>query len=219
MVKKSLRQMPYSQAQSLFTIYGAANRCEFSRSLISNGIVYTEHRWESTTLTVAYDTSMEAIENLKSKINIYVNANNRDWSGFSLNIDKMEYQNAISLVVSMERTYWVFSSPFIFSIPIPIPIDRPNWQDWGGRWTRRTAFMRHLKTVLEELDIRYTMPVQPVLLPKGDASYRPSAPIIQSPPPSRHHIDPSMLGNAGSYQAGELSRPSGPSFTSGVPTF
>lgn len=109
--------MPYSQAQSLFTIYGAANRCEFSRSLISNGIVYTEHRWESTTLTVAYDTSMEAIENLKSKINIYVNANNRDWSGFSLNIDKMEYQNAISLVVSMERTYWVFSSPFIFPYP------------------------------------------------------------------------------------------------------
>ena len=100
-----------------------------------------------------------------------------------------------------------------------IPIDRPNWQDWGGRWTRRTAFMRHLKTVLEELDIRYTMPVQPVLLPKGDASYRPSAPIIQSPPPSRHHIDPSMLGNAGSYQASERSRPSGPSFTSGVPTF
>lgn len=48
---------------------------------------------------------------------------------------------------------------------ISIPLDRPNWQDWGGRWTRRTAFMRHLKTVLEELDIRYTMPVQPVLLP------------------------------------------------------
>jgi len=30
MVKKSLRQMPYSQAQSLFIIYGAENECGFS---------------------------------------------------------------------------------------------------------------------------------------------------------------------------------------------
>ena len=102
---------------------------------------------------------------------------------------------------------------------ISIPVDRPNWQDWGGRWTRRTAFMRHLKTVLEELDIRYTMPVQPVLLPKGGMSYGPSVPVMQSPPPpSRHHMDPDTSGNAGFYQAGEYGRP-GPSFKSGTPTF
>lgn len=65
------------------------------------------HRWESTTLTVAYETSMEAIESLKVKINTYVSTNSREWSGFTLNIDKMEYQNAISLIVSMERTYLV----------------------------------------------------------------------------------------------------------------
>ena len=29
--------------------------------------------------------------------------------------------------------------------------------------------MRHLKTVLEELDLRYTLPIQPVLLPNGTA--------------------------------------------------
>ena len=45
--------------------------------------------------------------------------------------------------------------------------DRSNWQDWGGRWARRNAFMRHLKTVLEELDLKYTLPIQPVLLPRG----------------------------------------------------
>ena len=69
--------------------------------------------------------------------------------------------------------------PSDFDFLISILLDRPNWQDWGGRWTRRTAFMRHLKTVLEELDIHYTMPVQPVLLPR---SYRPSVPVMQSPP-------------------------------------
>ena len=50
---------------------------------------------------------------------------------------------------------------------ISLFVDRPNWQDWGGRWARRNAFMRHLKTVLEELDLRYMLPIQPVLLPSG----------------------------------------------------
>ena len=103
--------------------------------------------------------------------------------------------------------------PFDFHFLISIPIDRPNWQDWGGRWTRRNAFMRHLKTVLEELDIHYTKPIQPVVLPKGNTFY---GPIMQSPPPDRHDSDPDMLGNAGCYQAGEFGRPSGPLFRSGI---
>lgn len=48
---------------------------------------------------------MEAIDQLRSRINTYVNANNREWSGFGLNIDKMEYQNAIHLIVAMERMF------------------------------------------------------------------------------------------------------------------
>jgi hypothetical protein len=106
--KKSLRQMPYLQAQNLFIIYGAANQCEFCYTLTSNSTANAEHRWETTTLTVAYDTSMEVIESLKSKINAYISTNGREWSGFTLNIDKMEYQNAISLIVAMERTYRLF---------------------------------------------------------------------------------------------------------------
>jgi len=50
--------------------------------------------------------------------------------------------------------------------------DRPNWQDWGGRWARHTAFMRNLKTLLEELDVKYMKPIQPVLLPKGTIGNR-----------------------------------------------
>jgi hypothetical protein len=105
MVKKLLLQMPYLLAQNLFIIYGAANRCGFCYTILTLNSANVEHRWESTTLTVAYDTSMEVIESLKVKINIYVSSNSREWSGFTLNIDKMEYQNAISLIVSIERTY------------------------------------------------------------------------------------------------------------------
>jgi len=100
--------------------------------------------WVVTNLQIAYDTPLEALEQLKSRLMSYVAVNNRDWNGASLNIDKMDYQNSITLVVGMEH--------------------KSNWQDWGARWARRNAFMRNLKTVLEELEVGYSMPVQPVFM-------------------------------------------------------
>ena len=41
-----------------------------------------ELRWESTRLTVAYDTSIETIENLKAEISSYINTNSREWLVF-----------------------------------------------------------------------------------------------------------------------------------------
>lgn len=54
-------------------------------------------------MMISYDTPLEIIDQLKSRIGEYVNANGRDWSSFGLNIDKMEFQNAIHLTVGMER--------------------------------------------------------------------------------------------------------------------
>ncbi|KAK0203131.1 Mechanosensitive ion channel-domain-containing protein [Desarmillaria ectypa] len=124
----------------------APNKLLASSKLVHN-LRRSNSMWETTTLIVSYNTPLETIEALRAKLKAYVNTNSRDWSGFDLNIDKMVNQNAIHLIVAMEH--------------------RPNWQDWGGRWARRTAFMRNLKTILEELDVGYTMPLQPVLLPNG----------------------------------------------------
>ncbi|KAF7294467.1 Calcium channel [Mycena kentingensis (nom. inval.)] len=119
--------------------------------LASSKIVHNLRRshsmWETTNLVVAYNTPLGVLEELRARIAAYVTANNREWSGSALNIDKMEFQNAIHLVVAMEH--------------------RSHWQDWGGRWTRRTAFMRNLKIILEDLDLRYSLPVQPVIFPHG----------------------------------------------------
>lgn len=60
-------------------------------------------RWESTTITISYNTSLEIVEQLKQRIQAYVVANGREWSGCGVNIDKMEYQNAIHLTISIER--------------------------------------------------------------------------------------------------------------------
>jgi len=52
---------------------------------------------------VSYDTPMHVIEAIKARVNSYITANSREWSGCSVNIDKMEYQNAIHLIVAVER--------------------------------------------------------------------------------------------------------------------
>jgi hypothetical protein len=59
--------------------------------------------WESTTLMIAYNTPLELVEQLKARIQAYITANNREWSGSAVNIDKMEFQNAIHLTVAVER--------------------------------------------------------------------------------------------------------------------
>ncbi|KIY63075.1 hypothetical protein CYLTODRAFT_360517 [Cylindrobasidium torrendii FP15055 ss-10] len=112
--------------------------------------------WETTTLMVSYNTPLERIEQLKQRIKQYIAENPRDWSGMDLNIDKMVKQNAIHVIVAMEH--------------------RPNWQDWGGRWARRTAFMKNLRVILEDLDIRYMCPIQPVVAPSSGLPHGASLP-------------------------------------------
>ncbi|KAJ6474595.1 Mechanosensitive ion channel-domain-containing protein [Mycena vitilis] len=158
--------------------------------LASSKLVHNLRRshsmWETTTLMVSYTTPLEVLEELRVRINAYVSANNREWSNCALNIDKMEYQNAIHLIVAMEH--------------------RANWQDWGGRWGRRTAFMRNLKTILEDLDLRYSLPVQPILLPQG------MPPAFGGPPSSD-------TGNAGSFLSSEGRMPQARPFRSELTSF
>lgn len=72
-----------------------------------------------------------------------------------------------------------------------VPLDRPNWQDWGARWERRTKLMKHLRTLLEQFDIRYTLPIQPVLV------HRPGG--GQPSSPSMGGFSRENLGNAGHF--------------------
>ncbi|GLB35076.1 putative mechanosensitive ion channel [Lyophyllum shimeji] len=161
----------------------APNALLASTKLVHN-LRRSKSMWETTKLTIAYNTPLEVIEQLKSRINAYVNANSREWSGCGLNIESMEYQNAITLVVAMEH--------------------RPNWQDWGGRWVRRNLFMRNLKEILEDLDVEYTMPVQPVILP------RPPYTNLQGG-------NQEVLGNAGSFHRSDSG--AGRSLREGVSSF
>ncbi|KZT39366.1 hypothetical protein SISSUDRAFT_1045668 [Sistotremastrum suecicum HHB10207 ss-3] len=157
----------------------APNTLLASSKLIHN-LRRSNSMWETTNLTVAYDTPLEAIEQLKSRLQSYVASNNREWSGVGVNIDKMEFQNSIQLIIAMEH--------------------KANWQDWGGRWARRTAFMRNLKTVLEELEIGYSLPLQPVYVQgSSSATARAAVELAES------------LGNAASLSSGDMHRAPAPS--------
>ncbi|KAF8586433.1 hypothetical protein K439DRAFT_1340945 [Ramaria rubella] len=154
--------------------------------LASNKLIHNLRRsssmWETTVLNIGYDTPLEAVEQLKSRLKAYVAENSREWLDCSVNLDKMEYQNAIFLNIGMQH--------------------KSNWQNWGGRWDRRTAFMRHLKTVLEELEIGYSKPVQPILVHPSSALSALRSPPPQSPRRASsysddHDID--SLGNAGGF--------------------
>jgi len=135
--------------------------------------------WETTKIMVSYDTPLDVIEQLRVRIGRFISDNNREWNGFNVNIDKMEFQNAIHIIIGIEH--------------------RRNWQDWGGRWARRTEFMRHLKGILEDLDVKYTMPVQPVLLPKESSPFPESlhAPNFRGMPSG------DLSGNAAAFRGAE----------------
>ncbi|KAI6047439.1 Mechanosensitive ion channel-domain-containing protein [Pisolithus marmoratus] len=59
--------------------------------------------WESTTIMISYGTPLDIVEQLKQRIQAYVANNSREWSNCGVNIDKMEYQNAIHLTIGIER--------------------------------------------------------------------------------------------------------------------
>ncbi|KAG1783181.1 Mechanosensitive ion channel-domain-containing protein [Suillus placidus] len=80
----------------------APNSLLSSTKLVHN-LRRSNSMWESTTLMIAYNTPLELVEQLKARIQAYITANNREWSGSAVNIDKMEFQNAIHLTVAVER--------------------------------------------------------------------------------------------------------------------
>ncbi|KAI0028347.1 Mechanosensitive ion channel-domain-containing protein [Vararia minispora EC-137] len=162
-----------------------------SSSKLVHNLRRSSSMWETTELQVGYDTPLQVVEQLRQRIVAYVQENSREWSNCNMNIDKMEYQNCIHIIVGVEH--------------------RPNWQDWGARWARRNAFMKHMKTVLQDLGITYMSPIQPILLPSS------TPPPLMSPPSSfgltrrpstisAVQLSPSSIGNAGRLQGSEHMR-------------
>ncbi|KIY69051.1 hypothetical protein CYLTODRAFT_350366 [Cylindrobasidium torrendii FP15055 ss-10] len=164
----------------------APNALMSTAKLIHN-LRRSKSTWETTNIQIAYNTPLDVFEEIRSRIKTYVTENNRDWSGMDFNIDKMDYQNAIHIIVAMEH--------------------RSNWQEWGKRWERRTRFMRNLKQILEDLSVKYTLPVQPVILQQQG---------MVSEFTDRFFTSRENLGNAGRVPRDPMTRPPGRVFRTGI---
>ncbi|GAC97926.1 small-conductance mechanosensitive channel protein [Pseudozyma hubeiensis SY62] len=124
--------------------------------LATQKYIYNSRRsgaqWEFTLIQVGFETSLETLEQLRTKLRAWTKENDRDFGGpLDLNFNSITQQNAIELIVAFEH--------------------KSNWQDWGARWERRTKLMRRIKTACEELGIVYSMPPQPITFqPKSGPS-------------------------------------------------
>ncbi|MBW0515515.1 hypothetical protein O181_055230 [Austropuccinia psidii MF-1] len=99
--------------------------------------------WETTNVMVGFDTPLEALHEFRARLRQYVTDHPREWQGgLDVNIEFMQNQNLIQLIIAMEH--------------------KGNWQDWGARWDRRTMLMREMKKIMDQLNIVYKLPTQPV---------------------------------------------------------
>lgn len=115
--------------------------------LATKKYIYNSRRsgaqWEFTLIQVGFETSLETLDQLRTKLRAWTKENDRDFGGpLDLNFNSITQQNAIELVVAFEH--------------------KSNWQDWGARWERRTKLMKRIKSACEELGIVYSMPPQPI---------------------------------------------------------
>ena len=116
---------------------------------------------------ISFDTPLEVMSDLRQRMRDYVNENNREWGGgLDMNINQIQNQNMIEIGMS-SQDWQCMQHPLTASVICPSVVamqHKGNWQDWGGRWNRRTKLMRHMKTVLDDLGVSYKLPLQPVQL-------------------------------------------------------
>ncbi|RUS16522.1 Mechanosensitive ion channel-domain-containing protein [Endogone sp. FLAS-F59071] len=96
-------------------------------------------------IQIDYNTPSQKIDSLREKLSDWCNKNSTDFTPgvLALNIFEIESTNKIHCVIWVEH--------------------RSNWQDMMARYARRTKFYYGLKEALDELDIRYVLPAQPIV--------------------------------------------------------
>ncbi|KAI7958818.1 hypothetical protein MJO28_002609 [Puccinia striiformis f. sp. tritici] len=120
----------------------APNSVLFGKKYILN-VRRSGPMWEATKVMVSFDTPLEILHEFRTRLRQFVSDHPREWKGgLDVNIDFMQNQNLIQLAVAMEH--------------------KSNWQDWGARWDRRTLLMKEMKRIMDQLNMTYKLPLQPV---------------------------------------------------------
>ncbi|PLW09457.1 hypothetical protein PCANC_00272 [Puccinia coronata f. sp. avenae] len=148
--------------------------------------------WEVTNVMVSFDTPLDILHEFRTRLRQFVTDHPREWKGgLDVNIDFMQNQNLIQLIVAMEH--------------------KSNWQDWGARWDRRTSLMKEMKRIMDQLNMTYKLPIQPVSFASREANSSKRflnssqrSPLSMRPSPS--NPNPPCLSTASRSDSNDQSR-------------
>ncbi|MBW0542438.1 hypothetical protein O181_082153 [Austropuccinia psidii MF-1] len=104
------------------------------------------NQFENATVQFGWDTPLEKIDELEEKMNVWLETDEqrRFEPGTACVIQKLVNQEYMEITLGM--------------------IHRENWQDWGARWNRRTAFHAAINYYSRQLGIKFYKSEQPVEL-------------------------------------------------------
>ncbi|KAG0152027.1 hypothetical protein CROQUDRAFT_35926 [Cronartium quercuum f. sp. fusiforme G11] len=102
------------------------------------------NQFENATVQFGWDTPLEKIDELEEKLNYWLQTDEqrRFEPGTAAVIQQLVNQQYIEITFGM--------------------VHRENWQDWGGRWNRRTAFHAAINYYSRQLGITFYGSEQPV---------------------------------------------------------
>jgi small-conductance mechanosensitive channel len=104
----------------------------------------SSNQFENATVQFGWDTPLEKLDQLEEKMNLWLQTDEqrRFEPGTACVIQSLVNQQYMEITIGMTH--------------------RENWQDWGGRWNRRTAFHAALNYYTRELGITFYNSEQPV---------------------------------------------------------
>lgn len=111
----------------------------------------SSNQFENATVQFGWDTPLEKLDELEEKMNLWLQTDEqrRFEPGTACVIQSLVNQQYMEVTIGMTH--------------------RENWQDWGGRWNRRTAFHAALNHYTRELGITFYNSEQPVELTNAAA--------------------------------------------------
>lgn len=104
----------------------------------------SNNQFENATVQFGWSTPLEKIDALEEKLNYWLQTDEqrRFEPGTAAVIQKLVNQQYLEITFGM--------------------LHRENWQDWGGRWNRRTAFHAAINYYSRELGIQFYGSEQPI---------------------------------------------------------
>jgi hypothetical protein len=157
-----------------------------------------QKQFENCTLQIAWRTPLSKLDQLEACLNEWLSTEENRWfePGTSIMLQKIEYQKYLELTIGMPHNRSVLSRPE--ADPVAHWAIDSNWQDWGAKVTRKTAFHAAVNHYTKALGIEGLEAPIPIVWGEGSA-----LPDLSSYAPQPPHESTTTGEDTAGYDAGE----------------